>query len=274
VFITHPRTLRPATFLARYDRFIARVRLGRREVDAHCVNPGRMEGLVRPGAKAWVSSVPPDSPRKLRYTLEMLEIDGIRTGVNTQMPNYLAHQLIAARVLPGLKRYAALAREVPYGRKSRIDFLLSSPSRPHYVEVKNCHLVYPDGGAYFPDSVSTRAAGHLEELEQCTREGARATVLFTVQRRDARFVRPSDLHDPAFAAAARHAAGAGVRFIGTVFEPREAGWEFLGSIPVRLGTYDATRLRPFRAALLNDSGWIRRKTGQRVANTQTSDSGN
>ena len=45
-------------------------------VDAHCVNPGRMEGLVQPGAKAWVSGVPPDSKRKLRYTLELLEIDG------------------------------------------------------------------------------------------------------------------------------------------------------------------------------------------------------
>eukprot|EP00971_Amphidinium_carterae_P331543 6465173-Amphidinium_carterae.2 len=28
----------------------------------------------------------------------------------------------------------------------------------HYVEVKNCHMVYPDGNGYCPDSVSVRAS--------------------------------------------------------------------------------------------------------------------
>ena len=34
----------------------------------------------------------------------------------------------------------------------------------HYVEVKNCHLVYSDGWGYFPDSVSERASRHVEAL--------------------------------------------------------------------------------------------------------------
>ena len=31
-------------------------------------------------------------------------------------------------------------------------------------EVKNCHMVYPDGNGYFPDSVSARASRHMQEL--------------------------------------------------------------------------------------------------------------
>lgn len=260
VFIPHPQApLLPARFLARYDRFIAVVRLDSgEEVEAHCVNPGRMEGLVRAGVRAWVSTVPPASPRKLRYTLELLEIDGIAIGVNTQLPNFLGETLIRERCLTGLKRFRQLEREVPYGKRSRIDLRLSTASGLHFIEIKNCHLVYPDGGAYFPDSVSTRAAGHLRELALCAEAGHTATVLFTVQRGDAAFVRPSDLHDPAFAAEARRAGAAGVRFRAVCFDPTPAGFHYLGERPVRLGAYATQSLQAWRDALLPDSGWRRR----------------
>ncbi|MEM6774836.1 MAG: DNA/RNA nuclease SfsA [Pseudomonadota bacterium] len=258
MLIPHRRPLLKARFLARYDRFIARVELNGREVDSHCVNPGRMEGLIHPGARAWVSEAPKDSKRKLRFTLELMEVNGRCIGVNTVLPNHLAETLVLARAIPGFKRYSELRREVPYGDSSRIDLLLRSGSRRHYVEVKNCHLVYPDGGAYFPDSVSTRAAGHLEELAKCARAGDRASVLFTVQRSDVVFVRPSDLHDPAFAAAARRAADAGVRFQALCFDPRPEGFHYLGTRPVRLAPYSTRRLEPWRAEGLLHSGWQRR----------------
>jgi len=128
--------------------------------------------------------------------------------------------------------------------------------------VKNCHLVYPDGGAYFPDSVSVRAAGHLRELATVVAAGDRASVLFTVQREDARFLRPSRLHDPAFAAAATEAAAAGVRFRALTIAPRPDGFHFLGALPVRLGPYATEPLEAFREALLPFSGW-RRRGGRR-----------
>lgn len=244
--------------LARYDRFIASVRLNGRTVDAHCVNTGRMEGLVRPGARAWVSEAPPESKRKLRYTLELLEIDGICIGVNTQIPNHLAEHAVRAGWVPTLKRFSQLKREVRYGENSRIDLLLRQGQLDHYVEVKNCHLVYPDGGAYFPDSVSVRAAGHLKELAHCVGNGDKATVLFTVQRNDAQRVLPSDLHDPAFAVEARRAHKKGVRFIALGFEPTPEGFQFLGTVPVSLTEYEIAPLTPYREALQAFSGWKRR----------------
>ena len=257
MLIPHPGPLRAGRLVARYDRFIAVVDLGGELVDAHCVNPGRMEGLVRAGARAWVSSVPPESPRKLRFTLELLELDGRIVGANTNVPNRIAEALVRRRLVPGLRRYRSIEREVRYGERSRVDLLLGG-RRDHLVEVKNCHLVYPDGYAYFPDSVSARATEHVEQLAARVRSGDRASVLFVVQRDDARRLRPSALHDPAFARAVWAAAGEGVRFRAVSVRPTPRGYRFLGSLPVDPRPYDPAPLERFRARLMPDSGWRRR----------------
>ena len=259
MFIAHERPLVEGRLLARYDRFIATIELGSGEViEAHCVNPGRMEGMVVPGAKAWVSRAPEGTKRKLLYTLELLFIGGHYIGANTVVPNRLGEALVRAGKIPGLKRFSSLRREVRYGTNSRVDLLLQCGAIEHLVEIKNCHLVYPDGGAYFPDSVSVRAAGHLEELSNEVRAGRKATVLFIIQRADGEFLRPSRLHDPAFADAVQAAAKAGVRFKAAKVEPRPDGFHFIGLIPVDLKPDDTEPLRAYRDALLPDSGWIRR----------------
>ena len=74
VSVPHPTPLLEGRLIDRYERFIAAIELASGErVRAHCVNPGRMEGQVRPGVRAWVSAVPADSKRKLRYTWELVE---------------------------------------------------------------------------------------------------------------------------------------------------------------------------------------------------------
>ncbi len=262
--IAHLQPLRECRLVERYDRFIADVEFDDgRIVSSHCVNPGRMEGLVRRGARAWVSPAPPGSKRKLKWTLELLKLDGRYVGANTQVPNRIAETLVRQRLIPGLKRWKALEREVRYGENSRIDLMLRGGVRDHLVEVKNCHLVYPDDRAYFPDSVSERATRHLTELAAEVRAGRRATVLFVLQRTDGRALRPSRLHDPAFAAAATEASAAGVRFRAVQVDPTPEGYRFLRPIPVDLDDYDPTPLAPYRESLLAHSGWRRR--GGRVA---------
>ncbi len=257
--IPHPAPLREARFLQRYDRFIADLELDDGTVvSAHCVNPGRMEGLVRPGARAWISPAPEGSKRKLRWTLELMELENGFVGANTVVPNRIAETLVRERLVPGLKRYRALEREVGYGEGSRIDLMLRG-KRDHLVEVKNCHLVYPDGRAYFPDSVSARAAKHLRELAEQSRAGLRATVLFVLQRLDGRALRPSRLHDPEFADAAEEARRAGVRFRAARIDPTPEGYRFDRMIPVDLEPYDPESVADFRKALDPYSGWRRRK---------------
>lgn len=257
VSVPHPTPLLEGRLVARYERFTAEIELrsGAR-IRAHCVNPGRMEGQVRPGVRAWVSAVPESSKRKLRYTWELVEEDGQIVGANTTAPNRIVGELLAARTLPGLRRFRALRREVGYADGSRADFVLDGKV-PHFIEVKNSHLVYPDGRGYFPDSVSARATHHLEALTSAVQSGAHATVLFTIQRPDVRAIRPSALHDPTFAAAARAASKAGVRFRAVTIRPTLRAYEVVREIPVDLREYDTDAHERWRAEKLKWSGWLR-----------------
>jgi sugar fermentation stimulation protein A len=263
----HPfeRPLVPATLVRRYHRFLSDLRLENGTVvEAHCVNSGSMEGLVRPGAPVWAMEKP--GAGKLRWVWELSEHPGFEgrpdtrawVGANTSRPNVVVKAMLAAHALPELGPYDRFAAEKKYGENSRIDFLLESGGSSHYVEVKNVHLVYPDGVAYFPDSKSERATKHLDELSKLVAEGHRATVVFFVQRDDAVRVRPSDLHDPAFAAAARRAAAAGVRFLGLRVKPTLEGLVVAEAIlPVDLLPYDTTPLAPWRTEERRFCGWER-----------------
>lgn len=233
--------------LKRYKRFLADVELDDgRMVTAHCVNTGAMEGLTRPGLRVWLSHQP--SPkRKLAYTWEITEVDGVLVGTNTGAPNGIVGALLRARVLPGFE-WDELRGEYRYGANSRVDFWLRDGDREHFVEVKNCHLTYPDGLGYFPDTVSDRAAKHLEELTREIERGHRASVVFTAQRADTWGLRPSDVHDPVFAAAARNAAASGVAFTALRIEPTPEAIVVHEQIPVDLAPYDPSPARAWREA--------------------------
>jgi sugar fermentation stimulation protein A len=69
------------------------------------------------------------------------------------------------------------------------------------------------GLAEFPDSVTARGVKHLKELAAAKSAGARAVMLFVVQRNDCNRLRPAADLDPAYAAALKEAAKAGVELL-------------------------------------------------------------
>lgn len=208
------RPLKPARLIKRYKRFLADVELeDGGAVTAHCPNPGSMMGLKAPGLKCWVS-VHDDPRRKLKHTLELVEVDGVKVAMNTHNPNTIAAEAIAAGRIEPLAGYASLRREVRYGANSRIDLLLEDETRPPaWVEVKNCHLMRTPGLAEFPDSVTARGAKHLAELGRRVEAGDRAVQLFIVQRPDCSRLSPARDLDPAYAKALETAAAAGVEIL-------------------------------------------------------------
>lgn len=210
----------PATLLRRYKRFLADVELADGSViTAHVANPGAMTGLQTEGAKVWLSKSP-SLARKLPYSWELIEVDfggGLElTGVNTMHPNPIVAEALAAGVIPDLRGYATIRREVKYGRVingkgSRIDFLLEDPVRPPcYVEVKNVHLMRRAGVAEFPDSITARGAKHLDELAEMVASGARAVMLFVIQIGSAQSFELARDIDPAYARAFDRARKSGV----------------------------------------------------------------
>jgi sugar fermentation stimulation protein A len=198
-------------FIRRYKRFFADVALdGGETVTAHCPNPGSMLGLAIPDAEAFVSLS--DNPkRRLAHTLELVRVNGALVGINTIHPNRIVAEALDGGRLPTLAGYQTIRREVPYGEKSRIDFLLEHETRaPCYLEVKSVTLSRKSGLAEFPDCVTARGARHLAELAAMAEAGHRAVILFLVQRADcAHFRLAADL-DPGYAAVFARAVAMGV----------------------------------------------------------------
>jgi sugar fermentation stimulation protein A len=209
-----PEPLSEARLLKRYKRFLADVRLGNgAQMTVHCANPGSMLGLNAPGARVFISDSH-NPKRKLRHSLELMEADGTLVGVHTGRANGLAEEAILGGVIAPLGGYATLRREVKYGEASRVDFLLEDAARrPCFVEVKSVTLSREKGLAEFPDSVSKRAAKHMDDLAAEVKNGARAVVLFVVQRSDCTHFSPAHDIDPAYAQALRQARKAGVEML-------------------------------------------------------------
>jgi sugar fermentation stimulation protein A len=202
-----------STLIRRYKRFLADVTLdGGEMVTVHVANPGAMLGLVDPGNEVWLS--PATNPaRKLAWNWEMVRVGGALVGVNTAHPNLIATEAVAAGAIPEPAGYPMRRREVKYGKNSRIDLLLEADNRPVcFVEVKNVHMAR-DGQACFPDSVTARGAKHLEEMSAMVRTGARAVMLFLVQRNDCPSFTLADDIDPDYARAFDRALAAGVEAV-------------------------------------------------------------
>ncbi len=205
------------TLRRRYQRFFAEVTLDTGEtVVAHCANPGSMLSVNSAGSEVWLS-IARNPSRRLRYTWELIRVGGTLVGVNTARPNRLVADAIAGGAIAELRGYAAIRREVKYGRNSRIDLLLEGPDRPPcFVEIKNVTLrrdSRPDAPVEFPDCVTERGARHARELAQAARNGARAVMLFLAQRDDANHFVIADDIDRAYGEALRDAMTMGVEAI-------------------------------------------------------------
>jgi len=138
-----------------------------------------------------------------------------------------------------LQGYAEMRREVRYGHNSRIDILLEDPKRPAcYVEVKNVHLRRPDGAhptaAEFPDSVTKRGAKHLVEMSDMVANGARAIMVYLVQRGDCDHFRIAADIDPTYASGLTLARAAGVEAICYACQVEMDGIEVKHALPLAL----------------------------------------
>lgn len=171
------------TFLKRYNRFLVDLQMGESVVTVHCPNSGSMKGLLTPGSNAWVS-LASNPNRKLAHTLEMIESEGVCVGVNTHTPNAIVAHAIENKLIKPLAAYTEIQREVFYGKGTRIDLCLKAEGLPlAYVEVKNVTLK-DKNVARFPDAITTRGTKHLNTLIEIKKSGARAIMIYLIQRND------------------------------------------------------------------------------------------
>jgi sugar fermentation stimulation protein A len=201
----------------------------------HCPNPGSMTGTDRPGSLVRCSTSD-DPRRKLAHTLEMIRVGRIFVGLHAARANRLVALALEREAIPELRGYASRRAEVRVGDDSRLDFALdhhAGDRRPAFVEVKSVTMA-EGRAARFPDAVTTRGRRHLEELIMLRRQGARAVMLFVVQRADCDHVEPADDVDPAYGETLRTAADAGVELLAVGTRVSARGIRLEASLPVLL----------------------------------------
>jgi sugar fermentation stimulation protein A len=225
---TYP-LLYAGTLVKRYKRFFADIELTTGElITAHCPNTGPMTGVSQIGAPVRVSYH--DNPhRKLAYTWEMIQVNGVWVGINTALPNRIIKIALQQHLFPELGLYQTIRSEVRYGLNngSRIDFLLESEARSIYVEVKNTTWSIDDI-TVFPDTETTRGQKHLRELTDLLPD-TRAVMLYFINRGDKTKFAPGDSKDPTYGKLLRTGIDKGLEVLPCRFEVSPQGVKYLGT---------------------------------------------
>ena len=170
-------------YIKRYKRFFVDVKINNKIITAHCPNTGSMYGLLKAGNKVWVSKS--NNPkRKLKYTLEIIEDNKSKVGVNTHFANKIVLHALRNKLIKEFKNISVIKPETKFGKNSRFDFLIINKKNRTFIEVKNVTLSRKKGLAEFPDAITTRGLKHINELVKASKKNYKIFILYLIQRND------------------------------------------------------------------------------------------
>ncbi len=187
-------------FVKRYKRFFVDVKVNNKIITAHCPNTGSMIGLLKEGNTVWISKS--DNPnRKLKYTLEIIEDNNSKVGVNTHSTNKIVHHALQNNLIGEFDNIKDIKTEISFGQNTRFDFLVTNKKYKAFVEVKNVTLSRKKALAEFPDAITTRGLKHINELLKASKKNYKIFILYLIQRNDCKsFTIAKDI-DPNYATA-------------------------------------------------------------------------
>ena len=170
-------------FVKRYKRFFVDVLLNNKLITVHCPNTGSMQGLLKEGNKVWISKS--NNPnRKLKYTLQIIEDDKSKVGINTHLTNKIVLDALKNNLIKEFNKNIKIKPEVKFGENTRFDFLITDKNYKAFIEVKNVTLVRKPKIAEFPDAITSRGTKHIHELVKASKKGYEIYIAFIVQRED------------------------------------------------------------------------------------------
>ena len=184
--------------IKRYKRFFVDIKINNKIITAHCPNTGSMFGLLNKGNKVWISKT--NNPnRKLKYTLEIIEDNKSKVGVNTHSTNKIVHHALKNNLIKEFNADINIQPETKFGVNTRFDFLVTNNKYRAFIEVKNVTLSRKKGLAEFPDSITARGLKHINELIKASKKNYKIFILFIIQRDDCKsFTIAKDI-DPQYA---------------------------------------------------------------------------
>jgi sugar fermentation stimulation protein A len=183
--------------IKRYKRFFVDIKINNKIITAHCPNTGSMYGLLKEGNKVWLTKS--DNPkRKLKYTLQMIESDYSRVGVNTHLTNKIIHHALKNNLIKEFEKNIQIKPETKFGNNTRFDFLVTKKKTKTFIEVKNVTLSRFKGLAEFPDSITSRGLKHINELLKASKKGYKIYIIYLIQRNDCKSFKIAEDIDPEY----------------------------------------------------------------------------
>ena len=179
----------------RYKRFFVDIKVKNKVITAHCPNTGSMMGLLKSGNKVWFTETN-DSKRKLKYTLQIIELNGKKVGINTHLTNKIFYEALLERKIINIKKNDILFKEKKFNDNTRFDFFIKSKDKGTFIEVKNVTLSRYKNIAEFPDAVTERGLKHILELIEAKNKGFDIYLAFVIQREDCKKFKIADDIDP------------------------------------------------------------------------------
>ena len=171
------------SLIKRYKRFFVDIKYKNKIITGHCPNSGSMMGLLNEGNRVWFSES--DKPnRKLKYTLEIIEVEKKMVGINTLLTNKIVLEALNYKKINSLIKFNDIKTEVKFSNNTRFDFLLRDNKEKCFLEVKNVTLVRRKKLAEFPDAITSRGTKHLNELYNAKKKGYQSYILYLIQRED------------------------------------------------------------------------------------------
>jgi sugar fermentation stimulation protein A len=182
-------------FIKRYKRFFVDIKIKNKVVTAHCPNTGSMFGLLKKGNRVWLSKS--NNPkRKLKYTLQIIEDQKSKVGVNTHLTNKIVLHALKNNLIKEFSKNIEIKSEIKFGENTRFDFLISKKKYKAFIEAKNVTLSRNKNIAEFPDAVTSRGLKHINELIKASRQGYEIFILYLIQRNDCKSFKIAKDIDP------------------------------------------------------------------------------
>ncbi len=200
------------TLIKRYKRFFVDIKYQNETITAHCPNSGSMMGLLNKGNSVWFSEAS-NPERKLKYTLEIVNVDKKLVGINTQLTNKIVLEALNQKKIKNLVKFDHIKTEAKFSDKTRFDFLISNNKEKCFLEVKNVTLVRSNKIAEFPDAITSRGTKHLKELINAKKKGYESYMLYLIQREDCKSFKIANDIDREYKTAINEALKNGVKML-------------------------------------------------------------
>lgn len=190
--------LEKGKFLKRYKRFFADIIIADNEIiTVHCANSGSMKSCLEENTDAYILDSK-NAQRKLKYSLELLDLEDGLACLNTARANSFINSLLAETISKKQRDefieaefpyelfldWDNFKKEVKFTKETRFDFCLFSEkfSKKCWIEVKSVSLKLDQKTWAFPDAVTERGQKHLVELMSAVKQGDEAWLFFVLMR--------------------------------------------------------------------------------------------